>query len=43
MAPRQSIMAIALVVPDYDEALAFYVGNLGFHLIEDTPQGPAKR
>ena len=28
---------IALVVRDYDEALAFYVGNLGFELVEDTP------
>ncbi len=29
---------IALVVRDYDEALAFYVGKLGFTLVEDTPQ-----
>ena len=43
MPARQSIMAIALVVPDYDEALAFYVGKLGFRLIEDIPQGPGKR
>jgi len=35
--------AIALVVRDYDEALAFYVGKLGFTLIEDTPLGPGKR
>jgi catechol 2,3-dioxygenase-like lactoylglutathione lyase family enzyme len=27
---------IALVVSDYDEAIAFYVGKLGFELIEDT-------
>lgn len=27
-----------LVVRDYDEALAFYVGKLGFELVEDTPQ-----
>jgi catechol 2,3-dioxygenase-like lactoylglutathione lyase family enzyme len=27
---------VALVVRDYDEALAFYVGTLGFTLIEDT-------
>ena len=26
---------IALVVRDYDEALAFYVGKLGFALVED--------
>jgi len=27
---------MALVVRDYDEALGFYVGTLGFSLIEDT-------
>jgi catechol 2,3-dioxygenase-like lactoylglutathione lyase family enzyme len=35
--------AIALVVRDYDEALAFYVGKLGFTLVEDTALGPDKR
>lgn len=34
----QSIHAVALVVPDYDLALDFYVGILGFDLIEDTPR-----
>ena len=29
---------IALVVRDYDEALAFYVGKPGFELVEDTYQ-----
>lgn len=29
---------ITLVVRDYDEALAFYVGKLGFTLVEDTYQ-----
>ena len=29
---------IALLVRDYDEALAFYIGKLGFTLIEDTYQ-----
>ncbi len=28
---------VALLVADYDEALAFYVGKLGFTLVEDTP------
>ena len=28
---------LTLVVRDYDEALAFYVGKLGFALVEDTP------
>ncbi|MHC1692361.1 MAG: VOC family protein [Sphaerochaetaceae bacterium] len=35
---KQSVIHIALVVRDYDEALAFYVGKLGFKLIEDTYQ-----
>lgn len=34
----QSIAHIALVVRDYDEALDFYVGTLGFRLVEDTYQ-----
>ena len=34
----QSIAHIALVVRDYDEALDFYVGKLGFRLVEDSYQ-----
>ena len=33
---QQAIGLVALVVRDYDEALAFYVGTLGFSLLEDT-------
>jgi catechol 2,3-dioxygenase-like lactoylglutathione lyase family enzyme len=33
---KQSIGQIALVVREYDEALDFYVGTLGFTLVEDT-------
>lgn len=33
---KQSIGQIALVVRDYDEAIAFYVSTLGFTLVEDT-------
>jgi catechol 2,3-dioxygenase-like lactoylglutathione lyase family enzyme len=33
----QSLAQVALVVRDYDEAIAFYVGTLGFTLVEDTP------
>ncbi len=33
---KQSICHIALVVRDYDEAINFYCGVLGFELIEDT-------
>ncbi len=39
----QHLAAIALVVPDYDEAVGFYVGTLGFDLIEDTRLSPTKR
>lgn len=34
---------ISVVVRDYDEAIAFYVGKLGFDLIEDTVLAPSKR
>ncbi len=33
---NQSLGLVALVVRDYDEAIAFYVGTLGFALVEDT-------
>jgi catechol 2,3-dioxygenase-like lactoylglutathione lyase family enzyme len=33
----------ALLVPDYDEAIAFYCGVLGFRLIEDSDLGDGKR
>jgi catechol 2,3-dioxygenase-like lactoylglutathione lyase family enzyme len=35
---RQSIVHIALVVRDYDEAIEFYTKKLNFQLIEDTYQ-----
>jgi len=35
---KQSIVHIALVVRDYDEALDFYINKLKFELIEDTYQ-----
>jgi catechol 2,3-dioxygenase-like lactoylglutathione lyase family enzyme len=34
---QQSINLVSLVVRDYDEALGFFVGKLGFRLVEDTP------
>jgi catechol 2,3-dioxygenase-like lactoylglutathione lyase family enzyme len=40
---RQHLGLVALVVPDYDEALSFYVGRLGFELVEDTDLGAGKR
>ncbi|HXD09094.1 MAG TPA: VOC family protein [Anaerolineales bacterium] len=35
---KQSIVHIALVVKDYDEAIAFYTEKLHFTLLEDTYQ-----
>jgi catechol 2,3-dioxygenase-like lactoylglutathione lyase family enzyme len=32
----QSIGLVSLVVPEYEDAIAFYVGVLGFTLIEDS-------
>jgi catechol 2,3-dioxygenase-like lactoylglutathione lyase family enzyme len=37
------ISLTALLVRDYDEAIEFYVGKLGFQLVEDTGQGGGKR
>jgi catechol 2,3-dioxygenase-like lactoylglutathione lyase family enzyme len=34
----QSIAHIAIVVREYDEAIDFYVGKLGFELVEDVYQ-----
>ncbi|KQY70172.1 MULTISPECIES: VOC family protein [unclassified Brevundimonas] len=35
--------AVTLLVRDYDEAIAFFVGKLGFALSEDTDMGGGKR
>lgn len=35
--------AVSLLVRDYDAAIAFYVGKLGFDLSEDTDMGGGKR
>ena len=40
---RQQIGYIALVVRDYDEAIAFYSQKLGFILVEDTRLSEKKR
>jgi len=37
MPTHQSLGLVSLVVRDYDEALAFFVGKLDFELVEDTP------
>jgi catechol 2,3-dioxygenase-like lactoylglutathione lyase family enzyme len=39
----QRIVSISLVVRDYDEALAWYVGVLGFVCLEDAPREGGKR
>ena len=39
----RSVSAISLLVPDYDAGIAFYVGKLGFTLVEDTPLDDGKR
>lgn len=33
---KQALGLVSMVVRDYDEALAFFVGKLGFALVEDT-------
>jgi catechol 2,3-dioxygenase-like lactoylglutathione lyase family enzyme len=33
---KQALGLVSLVVRDYEEALAFFVGKLGFELVEDT-------
>jgi catechol 2,3-dioxygenase-like lactoylglutathione lyase family enzyme len=38
----RTIAHVPLIVRDYDEAIAFYCGKLGFNLVEDT-QRPDKR
>lgn len=40
---NRTIASLALLVADYDEAIAFYVGALGFSIIDDTPLGDGKR
>ena len=39
----QELAHVAVVVRDYDEAIVFYTGVLGFRLIEDTDMGEGKR
>jgi catechol 2,3-dioxygenase-like lactoylglutathione lyase family enzyme len=40
---KQFIAHVALVVKDYDEAIEFYTGKLGFSLLEDTVLSETKR
>ena len=40
---NQSIVHLALVVDDYDEAIKFYTEKLDFSLVDDTRQSETKR
>lgn len=40
---NQQLFQLALVVRDYDEAIAFYTQKLGFELLEDTILSKTKR
>jgi catechol 2,3-dioxygenase-like lactoylglutathione lyase family enzyme len=40
---KQHIAAVTLLVPDYDKAIAYYVGKLGFALVEDMALSATKR
>lgn len=40
---KQHIGSLSLLVRNYDEAIAYFTGTLGFELIEDLPLGPGKR
>ncbi|WP_069169436.1 VOC family protein [Streptomyces griseus] len=37
------VALVTLVVRDYDEALSFYTGALGFELVEDSDRGDGSR
>jgi len=39
----QNLAHVALVVRDYDEAIAYFTGALGFELLEDSDLGGGKR
>lgn len=39
----QTLGSIALLVRDYDEAIAYFTGALDFQLLEDTALGDGKR
>jgi catechol 2,3-dioxygenase-like lactoylglutathione lyase family enzyme len=39
----QQLAHLALVIDDYDTAIEYYTGILGFELLEDTVQSPVKR
>lgn len=40
---KQTLILVSLLVDDYDSAIAYYTGPLGFELLEDTDRGGGKR
>jgi catechol 2,3-dioxygenase-like lactoylglutathione lyase family enzyme len=42
-AAGQRIAAVTLLVPDYDDAISYFCGVLGFELVEDTALEGGKR
>jgi catechol 2,3-dioxygenase-like lactoylglutathione lyase family enzyme len=40
---KQRIASVAVLVRDYDEAIGYYTGMLGFELREDSPRERGKR
>lgn len=43
MTSRQTLAHVALLVRDYDEAIAFFTRTLRFRLVEDAPREDGKR
>jgi catechol 2,3-dioxygenase-like lactoylglutathione lyase family enzyme len=39
----EALACVTLLVRDYDEAIAYFTGSLGFRLLEDSPRGAPKR
>ena len=39
----QSLAAVTILVPSYEDGLAFFRDVLGFAVLEDTPLSPSKR
>ncbi|SFS14595.1 VOC family protein [Yoonia litorea] len=40
---QRHLALIAVLVPDYEAGIAFFVGQMGFDLLEDTDLGNGKR
>ncbi len=41
--PQRRLSLVSVLVPDYDEAIAWYVDVLGFELVENTQLSDTKR